>query len=369
MRRGVWRARRRRAELAATLALALAAGAAAQSPEAVARYGAQGGASLLVQGTTDVALFAPAVEAFVAASPGVRVDYEQWGSNDLYARTRAACDGTGSAADLVISSAVDLMVKLVNDGCAQTHVSPATAALPAARNWRDELFGVTREPAVLVYNTRLVPVAEAPRSRFDLIDLLRPADSRYAGRVATYDIEESGLGYLFAFTNSQQATTFGSLIEALGRSGAAATCCSAEIIDAVAEGRFLVAYNVLGSYAIARAEHDPRIAVVAPEDYTLVLSRAAMIPRAAANPGGAAKFVDFLLGPEGRRALAATWLIVEPGGDGEDASLRPIALTPALLLGLDQAKRAGFLDLWRATFEEGTAHAAGGNNLQTADPE
>ena len=139
----------------------------------------------------------------------------------------------------MVSSAVDLQVKLVNDGCAQPHRSVATAALPAVANWRDELFGVTREPAVIVYNRDLVPPDEAPRSRFDLIDLLRPADSRYAGRVATYDIEESGLGYLFAFADSQQATTFGSLIEAFARSGAIATCCSAEIIDGVAEGRYL----------------------------------------------------------------------------------------------------------------------------------
>ena len=31
--------------------------------------------------------------------------------------------------------------------------------------------------------------AEVPRSRFDLIDLLRPEDSRFRGRIATYDIE------------------------------------------------------------------------------------------------------------------------------------------------------------------------------------
>ena len=73
------------------------------------------------------------------------------------------------------------------------------------------------------------------------------------GRVATYDIEASGLGYLFAFADSQQATTFGSLIEAFARSGAVATCCSTEIIDGVASGRYLVGYNILGSYALDRA--------------------------------------------------------------------------------------------------------------------
>ena len=125
---------------------------------------------------------------------------------------------------------------------------------------------------------------EVPRSRFDLIDLLRPADSRYAGRIATYDIEDSGLGYLFAFADSQQATTFGSLIEAFARSGAVATCCSAEIIDGVAEGRYLIAYNVLGSYALDRAAERPAHRGGRAEDYTLVLRRAAMIPKGARNP-------------------------------------------------------------------------------------
>ena len=45
----------------------------------------------------------------------------------------------------------------------------------------------------------------------------------------------------------------------------------------VSDDRYLIAYNVLGSYALARAARDRRLAVVAPRDYTLILSRAAMM--------------------------------------------------------------------------------------------
>ena len=107
---------------------------------------------------------------------------------------------------------------------------------------------------------------------------------------------------------------------------------------------------------MTRAADDPRIAVVAPEDYTLVLSRAAMIPKGAANPTAAGLFIDFMLSDAGRAALAEQFLIArdEAGGLPEDdASLyRPIRLTPALLLGLDGQKRASFLARWRATFSE-----------------
>jgi iron(III) transport system substrate-binding protein len=337
-------------------AIGLLAAAAQAEPLASARYGPEDGAPLVIWGTTDIEPFAPALKAFAADRPDLRIDYQQWVSTPLFARSLVACADEADAPDLIVSSSVDQQVRLVNDGCARPHRSSLTAALPRSANWRDELFGVTVEPAVMVYNRELVPPGEAPRSRFDLIDLLRSQSGRYAGRVATYDIETSGLGYLFAFADSLQATTFGSLIEAFGRSGAVATCCSAEIIDGVAEGRWLIAYNVLGSYALARADSDPRLAVVLPEDYVLVLTRAAMIPKHAPAPEPAGAFVDFLLSPEGRAALAKTRLIADlgrpvtgmPGGmPAGDATLRPISLSPVLLLGLDHEKRAQFLARWR----------------------
>lgn len=347
--------------IGAVFAVLLASTAMAQPlPEAVQSYGpADAERRLLVRGTTDIARFEPVLDLFASRPGGFRVDYEQWGSNDLYQVTLAACQNGKDTADMVISSAVDLQVKLANDGCAKAHRSTATASLPQIANWRDEVFGVTRELAVIVYNRSLVNVTEVPRSRFDLIDLLRPEDSRFRGKVATYDIEASGLGYLFAFADAQQATTFGSLIEAFGRSGAVATCCSAEIIDGVADGTFLIAYNVLASYALARSEKNPDIVAVAPDDYTLVLARAALIPRRSSEPVLAGAFLDTILSDEGRSALQSEHLIVRTDESAPsslrlpetpETNFRPIALTPSLLVGLDQHKRREFVALWRSTF-------------------
>lgn len=347
---------------ALTLAVGLAlATSSAQAQDEVLTLGPpwdQASERLLIQGSTDVEPFTPILEAFAARAPELAIRYEEILTNDLYERARRACRDEAADADLVISSAIDLQVKLVNDRCAQPHLSARTAALPDWANWRDEMFGITFEPAVIVYNRERVPPAQVPRSRFDLIDLVRPADNPYAGRIATYDIEQSGLGYLFAFVDSQHATTFGRLIEAFARNRMVATCCSAEIIDGVAEGRYLLAYNMLGSYALARAAVDPRIGVVAPDDYTLVLARAALIPRWAENPAPARRFVDFLLSEEGRLQLTEASLIVSFGNAEDGASpllsggpstLAPIAYSPALLVGLDRQKRELFLDLWRAS--------------------
>lgn len=325
-------------------------------PEAVNSYGPPDSAvRLLVRGTTDIALFEPVLRAFVAQRDGLRVDYQQWGSNDLYNAARRDCETGSSPADLLVSSSIDQQVKLANDGCATQHRSDLTEDLPPGSNWRDEVFGTTREPAVIVYNRKLVDEVTAPRSRFDLIDLLRPENSPFRGRVATYDIEASGLGYMFAFADAQQATTFGSLIEAFGRSRAVTSDSSAKIIDGVEAGDYLLAYNVLGSYALARADQNPDLVVVAPSDYTLVLSRAALIPKGAAHPKAAGALVDFLLSDAGRAALSEANLIVDTHPalrlpENPETRLRVIPLSPALMVGLDQHKRRAFIARWRATF-------------------
>ena len=222
-----------------TLALCLTLVMATKAPaqEAVAYFGPSENAAretLLIHGSTDIEAFTPILEGFADASPNLRIIYEQRSTNEIYVLAERACTGGGGNADLLVSSSIDQQIKLVNDGCAQPHVSPQTEALPSWANWRDEVFGLTSEPAVSVYNRALVPPGDVPQSRFDLIDLLRPSGNLYTGRIATYDIEQSGLGYLFAFVDAQQATTFGRLIETFGRSDVVVTCCSAEIIDAVA---------------------------------------------------------------------------------------------------------------------------------------
>ncbi|NHF74431.1 ABC transporter substrate-binding protein [Paracoccus xiamenensis] len=348
------------------LALCLTGGATAQPViEASESFGdPQAAAVMLVRATTDIDLFDEVLDGFVTANPDIRIDYEQWGSNDLFKQSQQDCLSGRFSADMVISSAVDQQVKLVNDGCARPYRSAQTASLPDEFQWRSELFGITREPAVMVYNRELVPEAEAPRTRFDLVDLLRPEDSRFAGMVATYDIEESGLGYLFAFVDAQQATSFGSLAEAFAQSGAVSTCCSTEIIDGVASGRYLLAYNVLGSYALAQAERSPNLAIVVPQDYALILSRGALIPRRARNPAAAGRFLDYLLSPAGRAIMARSHLYVDvTDGDASgldvpaanDSILRPIPLSPVLLVGLDKEKRAHFLSFWRDTFAGATS--------------
>lgn len=117
---------------------------------------------VVVYAAADQDVVQPILDDFEALHPGIRVEYHDLSSNELYQRVvdeRAA--GT-LGADVVWSSAMDLQVKLVNDGYAQPHRSPETAALPRWAVWKDEAFGTTYEPAAIVYNKRLLTEAEVP---------------------------------------------------------------------------------------------------------------------------------------------------------------------------------------------------------------
>jgi iron(III) transport system substrate-binding protein len=321
------------------------------------RFTAPGGqtAELVIASVTDLDFMQPLISAFQDSNPGITVSYIEDTSNSLDANVSRACNAGKFFADLVISSSIAQQVRLVNDGCAREIASPVLASLPTWAQWRSELVGLTYEPAVIVYNKAAFAEDGPPLSRFDLIDLMRQSD-RLTGRIATYDIEESGVGYLFAFQDSTEASTWGRLIEGFGRNAVSTFCCSSDVIDRVADGRAHIGYNVLGSYALSRSEKDPRVGVVLPTDYTLVLARAAYVPREARAADAARAFIELALSPRGRSILDGEIRLLTPLsgpsvlaklGGNEEPALRPIPLSPALLVSLDRAKRARFLSQWR----------------------
>jgi iron(III) transport system substrate-binding protein len=97
---------------------------------------------------------------------------------------------------------------------------------------------------------------------------------------------------------------------------------------------------------------------VLPRDYTLVMSRIALIPTTISHPELARLFLDFLLSKQGQRIVAETSHLysIHPEVTGKTTaealrslaagSLRPIPLGPGLLVYLDQVKRQKFLKRW-----------------------
>lgn len=312
-------------------------------------------ATLVIASTTDRPVMEALIQDFQHRNPTIAIQYDELTAVELY-------DGIAHPGerlpDLVISSSADLQVKLVNDGYMQRHVSPATAALPRWANWRDEAFSFAQEPAVIVYNRGLVPEADVPRTRDDLIRLIREKEV-YDGRIVTYDIAQSGIGYLLATQDSVLNSQFWQLVDAMADRHMDQHCCTGEMLDQIERGERLIGYNLLGSYARARQLAGAPIGIVLPSDYTLVTSRVASIPKGAALAGLGGLFIDYLLSEEGQTQIAnrTPFYAISPTVDGPfsaahllaelNGPLQHTTLNPGLLVFLDDSKRARFLRQWR----------------------
>ena len=313
---------------------------------------------VVIYGTTDIEATAPVIDGFQALYPGIAVTYHELNSLEVYERTLAEHAAGDVRADLLLSSAMDLQLKLVNDGYARSYMAPAVGWLPRWAVWRNEAFGFTFEPAVIVYNRDGVPREDVPATRADLLRLIESEPAAYAGRVATYDPQRSGLGFLFATQDAQRSREFWRLVKGLGATGVKLYSSTAAILDRIADGRFLLGYNLLGSYALARSARDASLGVVLPRDYTLAMSRIAMLTRGSPDPWAAERFLDFLLSEAGQRIIAerASLYSLHPAVHGEATaaalreragdSLIPIRVGPGLLVNLDQVKREKFLRTW-----------------------
>jgi iron(III) transport system substrate-binding protein len=318
---------------------------------------------LSIHAATDLYALRPLITDFQKLSPGTAVEVVEYVTNDLFAAAKEACTKQQPLGDVYLSSAVDQLVKLANDGCARRISGPNLTSTARWANWRDEVFGFTFEPIVMAFNSNEMKLADMPRGHLELAELLRRDPRTYAGRVGTYDIRLSGIGYLLAFNDARQTTTtYGRVLESLGRARVVVRCCTSEILDEIAAGRLLIGYNVLASYAYDRARRADPIGIVMPSDYTLVLSRGAMVPSTARQEGAAGRFIDYLLSARGRAVgKAESFFFAADGGppdgiEGPDIATsgvaRPIAIGPALLAVQDAARRKRFLEDWTRTIAQ-----------------
>ncbi len=320
---------------------------------------------LSVHGATDLPAMEPLIRDFQVLVPNVTVEYSEYITSDLFNLASTECKAKRPTMDLVLSSSVDQLVKLVNDGCAVSYRSPLTLRLPSWARWRDEIFGFTFEPAVIVFNRDLVPPEEIPRTRMELLNLLRSKSEKYNGKIGSYDIAQSGIGYLFAAYDARGTAIFGRLLEAFGRAGLVVRCCTSDLLAELSAGRLAIGYNLIGSYAVGAVRRGAPLGIVIPRDYTVVLSRAAIVPHSSNNTVTSFRFLDYLLSDRGQKKGQEVSFFFSFDGvlpeevDGpvwlaSSGLLRPITIGPGLLAVQDRAKRQRLLGEWRRSTQAET---------------
>ncbi len=318
---------------------------------------------VVVYPTTDAAASNPLLKDFAALYPGVKIDYTDLNSTELYSRFIAEVASGSGTADLLWSSAMDLQVKLAAEGNAATYASPEISALPKWAVWRNQAYGTTYEPITFVYNKRLVPAADVPQDHPALLNLLNTKGAAYKNKITAYDPEKSGVGYLFVTEDVKHFPQAWDLFRAMGRTGVKLYTSAGAMIERVTSGEHTIAYGIFGSYALARSKKIPNLGIVMPKDYTLVTSRVAFISAKAKNPNAAKLFLDYLVSKRGQNIIANQADLYSLRGDvtgeatvtGVSALIgdkaRPVPISEELLANLDEGKRLAFLKQWQAAMK------------------
>ena len=312
---------------------------------------------VVVYATTDTKSAEPIVKDFEALYPGIKVEYNDLNSTELYNRFIGEAAAGGATGDITWSSAMDLQVKLVNDGHALTYKSPEAAKLPAWAVWKDQAYGSTYEPISIVYNKRLLSGAEIPKSHADLVKVL--GNPKLKGKVVTYDPERSGVGFSYLTQDLKHNKGFWDMAKALGNAKVKVYTSTGAMMEKVSSGEALLGYNIIGSYAFLKAKKDPSIGYLFPSDYTVVMSRVTFISKHAKNPNAAKLWLDYTLSHRGQQVISdkADLFAIRPDVKGETtmaglsktlgAGAKPIPIGKETIEFLDQKKRLDFLKKWQ----------------------
>jgi iron(III) transport system substrate-binding protein len=321
--------------------------------------GAKKEGKVVVYSTTDAKLVQPLIKDFEAAFPGIKVEYTDMNSTEVYNRFISENAANATSADAVWSSSMDLQMKLAADGLALPYKSPEIPALPAWAHWKDTVYATTFEPIAIVYNKRLVAADEVPKTHADFVKLLNTKADKFQKKVTTYDAEKSGVGFMLVNQDAKLNPQFWDLVKAMGARGVNMQSSTGTMMERISSGENLIGYNILGSYALTRAKKDPSIGIAFTTDYNLVLSRLAFVAKNAKNPNAGKVWVDYLLSKRGQTITAeqAELYSIRTDITGKDSgvafakelgsAVKPIAVSTDLLTGLDQTKRLEFLKQWQ----------------------
>lgn len=356
----------KRTLIGASIAFILAGSAFAQVPAGYpADYqkiidGARKEARLVIYSATDSKAAQPLIKDFNALYPGVKIEYSDMNSTEVYNRFISEAAAGGTTADVVWSSAMDLQMRLASEGNALKYRSQEAGKLPAWAVWNDSAYGTTFEPAAIVYNKRMVTGNDIPKTHAAFAAIVKT--DKFRDKVTTYDIEKSGVGFMFMTADARENPQFADLQNGFGAAKVRVQSSTGTMLERISSGENLIGYNVLGSYALVRAKTDPSLGVVLPADYTLIMSRVQFINKAARNPNAAKLWMDYLLSVRGQTVIANESKLFAIRADvaGETTSaelikivgeknIKPIPVHPSLLEYLAPAKRMAFLKQWKDT--------------------
>ncbi|MEI4472792.1 ABC transporter substrate-binding protein [Frigidibacter sp. MR17.24] len=279
------------------------------------------------------------VDAFMAAHPGIEVDWVRDGTTKLMARLEAEIAAGAAAPDLLLISDTVTMEGLVQQGRLAAYVSPEDAAYDAALYSPEGYYHSTKLITTgIAYNTG---AAEVPTS---WADLAKPA---MKGLVAMPSPLYSGAALIHLATLTGTPALGWDYYAALAGNDTLADGGNGGVFKAVASGE--KPYGVLVDYMAlrAKAEGSP-IDFVFPDEGVSYVTEPVAIVAGTRHMDAAKSFVDFVLSQPGQELVADMGYI--PARDGVASPEGFPARDAVKLMPFDAAKALADSEANKAEF-------------------
>lgn len=318
---------------------------------------------VVVYGTFDPEAFAPFAQDFQALYPGITVDYNSMSSSPLHSRVLSEVAANSATADLVLSSAVDRQMSLLNDGYALEYSSPEKAGVPEWAVWKDQGYSMTMDPIVFVYNKSELSEDQVPKSHAELADVIGRNADLYNGRIILSDIRGGGVNAVF-LAGDVDALGDGLWVlqQAMKDQNPIVSSGSSTILESVGAGESVFAYNMQGGYSRQVAGENPSVGVIIPNDYALAVLRPMYISKAAANQNAAKLLLDYLLSHRAQSMMLSEGMYpvrADVEGEGSTGEMiaklgdgfRPILMGSSVLETLaNETSRQELIQRWISIF-------------------
>ncbi|EPX84015.1 ABC transporter substrate-binding protein [Salipiger mucosus] len=238
------------------------------------------------------------VDAFMAANPGVEVEWVRDGTTNLMTRLQTEIAAGDPQPDVLLIADTVTLEGLAQDGQLAAYKSPETEAYdPALYSAEGYYYSTKLITTGIVYHTG---ATEVPASWSDL------AKPEMEGMIAMPSPLYSGAALIHLATLTGEDSLGWDYYEALADNEARAEGGNGGTFKAVASGE--KPYGVVVDFLALRAKADGSpVDFVFPEEGVSYVTEPVAIMKKAESNAAAQKFVDFLLSEEGQQ------LVVEQG--------------------------------------------------------
>ncbi len=256
--------------------------------------------SVTVYGTIDADQFAFYASAFNAAYPGISVQYTNVSPSQAYTKITTEISASGHSADMITIDGLAPSLQKVGD--IVPYVAPGAADFPqAALDPSNATTAILNLPQGCVYNTKLVPASQVPKT---LSDLTNP---QWNGKMAMHDptLGTGGTHYWATLSTILGNTTVNNFLTQLKANVNPALIPSPGATESdVASGEYAIACEVFLTDTVGDILNNATVAPLPLQGVPLVTSPSqAAVLKGALHPNAAKLLIDFLASPSGQATI------------------------------------------------------------------